>query len=230
MGYLDGDSHPRDQVPTNGVRKTLFSVVFFTTVRPLLTLTVLSSKSGTISSLLRWSFLVELLLYSVILDFWFYTYHRACHEIPSLWAYHKTHHTIKHPIPVLASYSDVEQEIVEVVIVPLLTLYTMTGVFGLPMGFQSWWICQAFILFEEVMGHSGLRLYAVAPGLSSPVLRLVHCELTIEDHDLHHRRGWRKSFNYGKQTRVWDRILGTLAPRLESSQPDFDSKFEMPWF
>ncbi len=36
-----------------------------------------------------------------------------------------------------------------------------------------------------------------------------------EDHDAHHRHG-RAGLNYGKQSRVWDRIFGTAAEREET--------------
>lgn len=47
-------------------------------------------------------------------------------------------------------------------------------------------------------------------------------ELVIEDHDLHHRRGWKQSHNYGKQTRVWDRVFGTTIPRVEGWEGNVD--------
>jgi sterol desaturase/sphingolipid hydroxylase (fatty acid hydroxylase superfamily) len=47
-------------------------------------------------------------------------------------------------------------------------------------------------------------------------------ELCVEDHDLHHRQGWRKSHNYGKQTRVWDRLFGTCGTRIESVPDNVD--------
>jgi sterol desaturase/sphingolipid hydroxylase (fatty acid hydroxylase superfamily) len=173
---------------------------------------------------------LELLLYGIILDFWFYAYHRACHEIGPLWRYHKTHHTTKHPIPVLSSFSDIEQELTEIVLVPLLSYLTVRFGLGLPMTFYDWWVCQAFILFAEIMGHSGLRAYAVTPGLASFVLGFVGCELVVEDHDLHHRQGYRKSGNYGKQTKLWDTLFGTVMPRIESENVDFDHGVHMPFF
>jgi sterol desaturase/sphingolipid hydroxylase (fatty acid hydroxylase superfamily) len=54
--------------------------------------------------------------------------------------------------------------------------------------------------------------------------------LIIEDHDLHHRKGYRKSSNYGKQTMLWDRLFGTKTPRLESENVDFDLEVHMPLF
>lgn len=230
VGFLDGDQHARDQVSEDKISKTTFSVAFFSTFRPLLFILGAGYLDNwDFSTISRW-LPVELFLYAVIVDFWFYTYHRACHEVSFLWKYHKTHHLTKHPIPVLASFSDIEQELVEVIAVPLLAYITVKYGFGLPMHFHDWWICQAFILYAEIMGHSGLRLYAVTPGLASFVLQFVGCELVIEDHDLHHRKGWRKSSNYGKQTKLWDRLFGTATPRIESENVDFGRKVHMPLF
>ncbi|KAJ3497350.1 hypothetical protein NLG97_g1975 [Lecanicillium saksenae] len=47
-------------------------------------------------------------------------------------------------------------------------------------------------------------------------------ELVIEDHDLHHRTGWKKSHNYGKQTRFWDTIFNTKTDRIESNEENVD--------
>lgn len=161
---------------------------------------------------------MELALYSIVLDFWFYIYHRGCHELDSLWQYHRTHHLTKHPSPLLSSYADSEQEFLEIALIPLLTYGTLKYVFGLPMvrlmvssnsksmlieeqGFHDWWICHEYIIFSEAFGHSGLRVWSTTPSIVSPLLRLLNCELVVEDHDLHHRKGWRKSQNYGKQVR-----------------------------
>ena len=63
-------------------------------------------------------------------------------------------------------------------------------------------------------------------------MRLFDAELVIEDHDLHHRKGWRKSFNYGKQTRIWDRVFGTCTNRIEAvpSNIDYGNTVIMPVF
>lgn len=42
--------------------------------------------------------------------------------------------------------------------------------------------------------------------------------------DLHHRLGWRKSYNYGKQTRIWDTIFGTKRDRMEVLRENIDWK------
>ncbi|WFD31083.1 hypothetical protein MSPP1_002115, partial [Malassezia sp. CBS 17886] len=47
-------------------------------------------------------------------------------------------------------------------------------------------------------------------------------ELVVEDHDLHHRFGWKHSENYGKQTRLWDKWFGTHGERLETRDDRVD--------
>jgi sterol desaturase/sphingolipid hydroxylase (fatty acid hydroxylase superfamily) len=94
--------------------------------------------------------------------------------------------------------------------------------FGLPMGFYETFICYEHIMFVEAFGHSGLRIHATPPITAASLLRYFNLELVIEDHDLHHRTGWKKSHNYGKQTRFWDTIFGTKAERSESRSENID--------
>jgi sterol desaturase/sphingolipid hydroxylase (fatty acid hydroxylase superfamily) len=229
-GFLDGDKHARDEVPDVGVGKVLTSLQLTTSIRPMLAV-FLSYRRSTSLSLSVW-LPVELFLYSIVLDGFFYVYHRSCHELDGLWQYHRTHHLTKHPNPLLSSYADHEQELFEIALIPLLTYATLKYVFGLPMGFHDWWICHEFIIFSEAFGHSGLRIYSTTPGLAAPFLQLLGCELAIEDHDLHHRKGWRKSTNYGKQTRLWDRIFGTCGERIEAvpENVDYGMTFNMPLY
>ncbi|ENH63780.1 hypothetical protein FOC1_g10007914, partial [Fusarium oxysporum f. sp. cubense race 1] len=93
---------------------------------------------------------------------------------------------------------------------------------GLPLGYYEWWICHQYIAFTEVLGHSGLRIYGMPPSTLAWLLKGVGMELVIEDHDLHHRKGYRKSHNYGKQTRVWDTLFGTCHERIEAKNQNVD--------
>jgi sterol desaturase/sphingolipid hydroxylase (fatty acid hydroxylase superfamily) len=101
-----------------------------------------------------------------------------------------------------------------------------------PMGFYEWHVCQLYVLYAEVAGHSGLRIHATVPNPCAEVLRWFGMDLVIEDHDLHHRKGWRKSMNYGKQTRIWDRVFGTCGERIESLEGnvDYADRVIMPVF
>ncbi|GAB1200308.1 hypothetical protein APSETT444_009678 [Aspergillus pseudonomiae] len=114
-----------------------------------------------------------------------------------------------------------EQEFFDIAGIPLMTYVTMKFM-GFPMGFYEWHICQLYVLFAELAGHSGLRLHASPPNPLTWLMRMFDAELVIEDHDLHHRKGWRKSHNYGKQTRVWDRVFGTCCDRIEGVDANID--------
>lgn len=179
---------------------------------------------------ITWYLPAELFVYPILVDLFFYTYHRACHEIDPLWRYHRTHHLTKHPITVLTTYSDFEQETVEMVVIPLVSYLSLKYGLGFPMHFHEWWICQVYVLFSELLGHSGLRIFAVFPGLSSPALSFFDCAMIIEDHDLHHRNGYKRSHSYGKQTRLWDRVFGTTGTRIESQNVDYSQKVNLQLF
>ncbi|TVY38335.1 Fatty acid hydroxylase [Lachnellula subtilissima] len=220
-GFLDGDAHPRDQVPDHSVLKILRSLTSTAAIRPLFTI-VLSYHTALGPSSINWLFLpLEIALYQIVLDFWFYWYHRLMHEVEGLWKYHRTHHLTKHPNSLLTLYADHEQEFFDIAGIPLLAYFSMRAL-GMPMGFYEWWVCQQYVIYTELAGHSGLRLYSTPPSPLHWLLRMWGLDLVIEDHDLHHRRGWKKSGNYGKQTRVWDRLFGTAGERIESTEDKID--------
>jgi sterol desaturase/sphingolipid hydroxylase (fatty acid hydroxylase superfamily) len=219
-GFLDGDKHERDQVPDASVRKVLDSLTATSTYRPLFTVILAYRTSQAPLTISPWV-IVEVGVYGLVLDFFFYWYHRCMHEFDGLWKFHRTHHLTKHPTPLLSLYADWEQEVFDVAIVPLLTYATMKAM-GFPMGFYDWWICHQYIVFTELWGHGGVRLWVTPPSTNSWFLNLVGAELCTEDHDLHHRQGWRNSANYGKQTRFWDKLFGTCGKRIESVEGVID--------
>lgn len=221
FGFLDGDKHERDGVPDVGIAKVVASLYKTTGSRLILSI-YLSYDKTQLPSQMNWAWLpLEIGLYGIILDFWFYWYHRLMHDVSFLWKYHRTHHLTKHPNPLLAAYADHEQEFFDMVGVPMMA-YLSLRLMGLPMGFYEWWICHEYVAFAEVFGHSGLRLHLTVPSTLSWLLEMFDAEIVIEDHDLHHRKGWRKSHNYGKQTRLWDKIFGTCHERIESVPGNVD--------
>lgn len=235
-GCLDGDVHDRDGLPNTGVGKVVGEMFKGFGLRMAMAIVLSYNPEVTplfaFGCLQAWPrFLLKLSTFGVVLDFFFYSYHRACHEIPFLWKYHRTHHLAKHPITVLAGFSDDEQELVESTIVPLLTYFTLSIV-GLELNFYEWWVCFSYLTYSELFGHSGLRAHFIVPSPISGILGLLGMELSVEDHDLHHRKGWKKSFNYGKQTRVWDRLFGTCTDRLEAKASNLDERtmVKMPLF
>ncbi|KAJ5170701.1 Fatty acid hydroxylase [Penicillium coprophilum] len=230
-GFLDGDKHPRDEIPDVGVGKVIRELISTATLRMVMAV-FLTYHSEEMPTSLEWKWLpLEIGLYSITVDFWFYWYHRMMHSVGPLWKFHRRHHLTKHPNPLLSAYADHEQEFMDITGIPLLA-YTTLKIIGLPMGFYGWWICFQYIAFSEFIGHSGLRLHGGAPSTVNWLLELFDAELVIEDHDLHHRYGWRKSHNYGKQTRLWDRIFGTCHERIESVKEnvDYTNRVTMPLF
>ncbi|CEJ91443.1 hypothetical protein VHEMI07153 [[Torrubiella] hemipterigena] len=221
VGFLDGDEHDRDGVPDVGVAKVFFSLVITSTVRPLFTV-FLSYRTSMTPADINWYLLpVQVGLYGIILDFWFYWYHRLMHEVEALWKFHRTHHLTKHPNPLLTLYADEEQEIWDIAVIPLLTYFSMAAI-GLPLDFYAWWMCHQYVVFAEVAGHSGLRVQTSPPNPFTFILKWFGAELVVEDHDLHHRKGWKASGNYGKQTRLWDLIFNTCKDRIEAVDDNVD--------
>jgi sterol desaturase/sphingolipid hydroxylase (fatty acid hydroxylase superfamily) len=228
-GFLDGDKHPRDEIPDVGVGKVIRELISTSSLRMVMAI-FLTYQQGEAPATLQWKWLpLEIGLYSITVDFWFYWYHRMMHSVGPLWQFHRRHHLTKHPNPLLSAYADHEQEFMDITGIPLMA-YSTLKILGLPMGFYEWWICFQYIAFSEFIGHSGLRLHGGAPSTVNWLLELFDAELVIEDHDLHHRYGWRKSHNYGKQTRLWDRIFGTCHERIESVKDnvDYENRVTMP--
>jgi sterol desaturase/sphingolipid hydroxylase (fatty acid hydroxylase superfamily) len=143
------------------------------------------------------------------------------HDVPGLWRFHRRDHLTKHPNMLLAGYADIEQDILDTLGILLLTFFTMR-LMHIPLDFYTWFACQQFVSYSELVGHSGVRMYAPVPGPMAWLWRYFDAELVVEDHDLHHRFGYRKSYNYGNQTRVWVRLFGTCTPRIESATSNVD--------
>ncbi|OLN89033.1 Alkylglycerol monooxygenase [Colletotrichum chlorophyti] len=228
-GFLDGDQHERDDVPDRSVATVLKSLISTATFRSMLAV-MLSYNSHEAPNTINWKMVpVKIGFYGVILDFWFYWYHRLMHEVEYLWKFHRTHHLTRHPNPLLTLFADTEQEVWDIAVIPFLTWATMR-LLGFSMGFYEWWFCQEYVIFTELIGHSGLRIYATTPTPLAWILRRLNCELVLEDHDLHHRKGWKRSGNYGKHTRLWDRLFGTCLERVECRDEavDYDNTVIMP--
>lgn len=220
-GYFDGDKHERDGVPDVRVREVVVSLVLTSLLRPLMAVMVSYRESELPKDISIPWLILELGMYPIMVDFWFYIYHRLMHDVPWLWQYHRTHHLTKHPNTLLSLYADGWQEAFDIFVIPMLA-WASVRLMGMPMGFYETWICYEYTIFVELLGHSGLRVVGSPATPFSPLLRLWDLELVLEDHDLHHRTGWKKSHNYGKQTRLWDTVFGTKADRIESCKGNIE--------
>ncbi|EJP67528.1 fatty acid hydroxylase superfamily protein [Beauveria bassiana ARSEF 2860] len=237
-GFLDGE-HARDGVPDVGVDRVAVSLGKLMLGRPGLTV-LLAYRGGGADDAVAvapldvaadpawWAWLaVHAGVYTLALDFFFYWYHRAMHDVPALWKLHRRHHLTKHPNTMLTGYADDEQELGDMLLIPLLTYLAMRAAFGDRFDFYHWWVCQMYVLFTESAGHSGVRLLLNPPSTLDWLWDRSGLALAVEDHDMHHRRGSKKSFNYGKQTLVWDHLFGTVYPREETPHVD---RTKVVWF
>ena len=146
---------------------------------------------------------VQLPIAILIADLGFYVHHRLFHSVPLLWRFHAIHHSIEdldwlaahrvHPVDQLASSS--------LSLLPLFALGFSTDVIAL----------HALIYFvHSHLLHANTRL------------RLGPLEWLVASPHFHH---WHHAAehaafdrNFGGQTLIWDRLLGTL--RLPESFPE----------
>lgn len=211
IGFLQPHK-ARDGIPDHRVGEVLRSLAMTGLLRPVAA-TLLCYDPKQAMTLSPW---LPLLVpgFAVANDFWFYLYHRAMHESDVLWRFHRTHHTAKLPTTVLALYADTVQEWGDVLVIPVLAYLTVR--LALPMGFYDWMLCWSYIEMLELIGHSGIRCAGGSPIFCFVPLAKFDMDIEIEDHDLHHSNGWKKSGNYGKQTRIFDKLFGTMMPRVET--------------
>lgn len=179
-GFFDGNV-PRDGVPDLRVGQVARSLLMTAGLRAVMMIFISWKPDETFEFDIRvtpWLLVLQVTVYTISLDFWFYWYHRLMHEIDFLWRYHKTHHQTKHPNPLLSLYADVEQEWFDIVGIPMMA-YVTTKIF-VPFGFYEWWIAGLQVLFIEAWGHSGIRVYATPANAGLGFLRWFGAELTIE--------------------------------------------------
>lgn len=210
-GFYDGQV-ARDGIPDIHGWKVFWSLIGVITVRPIFACFLAYDR--TVKPSVSWKTPIDISAYSLLVDFFFYWYHRFMHEVPWLWQFHRLHHTTKHPNAAMSAYADNVQEWGDILFIPLLA-YSV-----LRLDFTTWYLATSYIMYTEAAGHSGIRLYWQVP--PTAFLRYFGCELSLENHDRHHLVGYRTSGDYGKQSRLWDGLFGTMRPRVESREENLD--------
>lgn len=211
-GYLDATAE-RDAVSESMTTKLFYEILTGSFIRPLLVF-LLSYDRQVLPQFSLWVPL-QLGIFTIIMDFLYYWVHRLTHEVDQFWVFHKKHHITKHPNPFLLAYADQVQEVFDAIGSPIFAYLLY------PLPFDTLYIWSLAVLATEIIGHSGVLVYYTGL-LTSFWLRPFHCDIIVEDHDIHHRYEWRKSFNYGKQSLLWDKIFGTDGVRLELQQENVD--------
>jgi sterol desaturase/sphingolipid hydroxylase (fatty acid hydroxylase superfamily) len=142
-----------------------------------------------------WVVLLQLGIYVVTADLWFYYIHRLLHEIPSLYRHiHAGHHVQSHPTALEALNAHPLEHVVANLGSALCGVFLCAGM-GLPQCWGGLVLWSGLATWSTCAAHSGVR--TLVPGVLG----------TCERHDLHHRklRG-----NYGQGTYWTDAWHGTL--------------------
>jgi len=143
----------------------------------------------------------EIFLAWFALDFTFYLWHRANHQIPFLWRFHRIHHAD----PDLDVTTAFRFHFAEVA---LSSGFRFLQIFLL--GIKPWWMLAGFeIAFQlsTFFHHSNVKLPAVLEKILSTVW------VTPRLHGLHHSiRTEDTHSNYSVIFSFWDRWMGTFTP------------------
>ncbi|CAF3462531.1 unnamed protein product [Rotaria sp. Silwood1] len=190
-GTFDEENRPRDYVPDKLVPRFIFSVLIYLLARTgggLILGGYNRNEPPSLGRTISWFFIIKIGLWLIVLDFFFYSYHRAVHTVPFLWKIHSLHHCSKHPTPIQSILAGDIQDLIEIFLIPLITSLV------LPLTAHEFWIAQCILIYTEAGGHSGIRAYFPHVILYE-VLLPFDMELCIEDHDIHHRYG-KSGMNY----------------------------------
>ncbi|KAL8276962.1 hypothetical protein RQP46_010597 [Phenoliferia psychrophenolica] len=224
-GTLDEKKIGRDRIPDVSIPQLARGILTFMVARTFGEFRLKWNQNESPIANFGWTTPVKMFCWLMVFDYFFYAYHRSCHEIDFLWRIHRQHHNTRHPSPVLAILADDLQEVIEIALCPLAATLIV------PMSFHELYLMVCYCSYVEVslseswkgqtgtyssaqiLGHTGIRASWEWP-ITGPILRLIGCELIIEDHDLHHRYG-KSGRNYGKQSRFYDVLFGTTTPREE---------------
>jgi sterol desaturase/sphingolipid hydroxylase (fatty acid hydroxylase superfamily) len=168
------------------------------------------SNASKLSLLQRYiTFVQKSFLFEIMFDFCHYWMHRLCHQVPSLYQFHKAHHKFLHPSPL----STVQQSVGEVLItnlLPSLTALSIMHRMGPNISFDDFEfsLMRTYKVFVEVAGHIGIETSATSFPQCMMLPRMLGIELKTNDHDLHHSHP-QLSCNYSKRFKLWDLVFNT---------------------
>ena len=146
---------------------------------------------------------LEVVLLTVLMDILMYAFHRLVHELRMLNKLHARHHThvstnllslfVLHPVE---SIGFGLMMLVVISIIP----FSAPGI-------------SFYLLINSVWGTIGHLNVTVLPDSWLKLLKKTQI-CTSEFHYLHHKE---QEYNFGFYFSVWDRLLGTLHPKLKNS-------------
>lgn len=132
-------------------------------------------------------------------DAYFYWTHRLLH-VPRFARFHRTHHQSTTPTAYSCYAFDASEAILHGLFLPIWLLIA-------PMQLPALFLSISFMMVRNILGHSGVELFARGPTRS----RWFGWLVTNTDHDLHHATF---RYNYGFHFTWWDRLMGTEHPNV----------------
>lgn len=142
--------------------------------------------------------LIELAIFVLLHDAYFYWAHRAMHTRWLFRRVHRLHHRSRTPTPWAAYAFAPPEALLEAAIMPLAALL-------LPIHELTAFLFLTHMILRNVIGHAGVEMFP-SWWLRAPLLRLV---TTTTHHDLHHSHG---GYNFGLYFTWWDRWMNTEHP------------------
>ncbi|KAK4691515.1 hypothetical protein P7C70_g9329, partial [Phenoliferia sp. Uapishka_3] len=208
FGTFNEEHRGRDHVPDDSADVMAGGIITYFVFRVGKMILTDYDRNATPLSNFGWDYIIRFQLWFIVMDCFFYTYHRSTHEFDFLWRIHQQHHRSKAPTMISSALAGHAQHFIEIILIPSMTTYIV------PMSFHEQWVLYLCLAYVETIGHSGIRVHVANTNTWLSCLPF-GADLNIEDHDLHHRYG-KSGKNYGKQTRVWDKIFGTMEERVET--------------
>jgi sterol desaturase/sphingolipid hydroxylase (fatty acid hydroxylase superfamily) len=146
-----------------------------------------------------WAYLVfSIVLWSIVLDTYFYWTHRFMHMKRFYRFFHLTHHRSHNPTPFTAySFAPPEAALV----------YAFAPIFFIlvPMHYNAFVAAMLIQIIRNAMAHCGYELFPRG-WAEHPILGIF---ATVTHHDLHHEKS---GGNYAFYFTCWDRVMGTEHP------------------
>ncbi|MEC7987515.1 MAG: sterol desaturase family protein [Myxococcota bacterium] len=144
-----------------------------------------------------WSIAIQISVFVLLDDVYFYFYHRALHNVPVLYSkIHKIHHRAFAPFPMEYIYVHPLEWMLGTlgIVLAAVSIVLVNG----QISVHAFWIFSVIRNLHEVDIHSGLR---------SLFAHKIPLFAATEHHDFHHRKNTKG--NYGSMFTFWDTVMGT---------------------
>jgi len=142
----------------------------------------------------------QLLVYFVVMDFFYYAFHRLMHSTKPLWVFHAVHHSQRRPNPMMQNRAHLFEELLYITsraIPPTILGGDAPAIYGFLIFDQLW----SYFVHSDIKANLGpLKYFLVTP----------------QYHRIHHsleRRHFDK--NFAGRLIIWDVMFGTFHPRFD---------------